>query len=238
MSDLIKHIGIRIHEAVEEKNWPSVEHWAKELLKYAPQKSIGFKWLARSSMALGKLDRAAYAYNRVLDHEPDCEEAKKYFAEHSRNDLPTLAQETQGSFKEDAFHVLSPDQKNHLARAEFEVATAYESVKLFAEAAEHFKKSFHWFAHPQAAFKAAEMYHRSQKSFEAMKLLRETLNANPRWVEGHSLSAQIYFELGQITSAQNSWQQVLKLDPRNEEALKNLRSTWDIAISRDTRGIL
>jgi tetratricopeptide (TPR) repeat protein len=231
MSDLLKHLGIRIQEAVEEKDWAGVEHWSKELLKYAPQKTLGFKWMARASMAQGKFDRAAYAYNRVLDFEPDNEEAKKFFAEHMRSDLKTTQSSVQSmevAETDENFHLLSPEQKTFLGRAEFEAATAYESVKMYAEAAAHFQKSFFWFSHPQAAFKAAEMFHKGQKSYEAMKLLRETLNANPNWVEGHLLAGQIYFELGQLSSAQNEWQSVLKLEPRNSEALARLRSTWDL----------
>ncbi len=227
MSDLLKHLGIRIQEAVEEKNWPSVEHWAKELLKYAPQKTLGFKWLARASMAQGKLERAAYSYNRVLDFEPDNEEAKKFFADHARSEVKTVDSNVPAPTEEN-LHLLSGEQKNFLGRAEFEAGTAYESVKMFSEAAIHYQKSFYWFAHPQAAFKAAEMFHKAQKSYESMKLLRETLNANPNWVEGHLLAGQIYFEIGQLSSAQNEWQTVLKLEPRNAEALKRLRSTWEL----------
>ena len=236
MNDLLKHIGLRIHESVEEKNWKGVEHWSKELLKYAPQKTLGFKWLARASMALGKIDRAAYAYNRVLDYEPSSDEAKQFFADHARKELMPDPQPKAIAYQDDSQQVLSVEQKSFLGRAEFESGTAYETVSMFAEAAEHFQKSFYWFSHPQAAYKAAEMFHRAQKSFEAMKLLRETLNANPSWVEGYLMAARIHFDLGQLTSAQNAWQQVLKLEPRNEEALRRLRSTWDVSVTRDALG--
>lgn len=237
MNDLLKHIGLRIQEAVEEKNWASVEHWSKELLKYAPQKALGFKWLARASMALGKIDRAAYAYNRVLDFESDNEEARKFFADYQSNSMSEVSTTPAKDLSEnDIFHVLSPDQKSLLARAEFEAATAYESAKLYAEAAERFKKSFYWSPHPQAAYKAASMFHRCQRSPEALKLLRDTLSANPRWIEGHLLAGEIYFDLGQLTSAQNEWQTVLKLEPRNEEALKRLRSTWDMRVNPSELG--
>lgn len=227
MNDLLKHIGIRIQESVEEKNWAGVEHWSKELLKYAPQKTLGFKWLARASLAQGKTDRAAYAYNRVLDFEPDNEEAKKFFSEHARNDVKTIDAQVEVPNEQNA-HLLNPDQKSFLGRAEFEAATAYESVKMYTEAGEHYQKSFYWYSHPQAAYKAAEMLHKGHKSYDAMKLLRETLNVNPNWIEGHLLAGQIYFELGQLSSAQNEWQIVLKLDPKNSEALTKLRSTWDL----------
>lgn len=227
MNDLLKHIGIRIQESVEEKNWPGVEHWAKELLKYAPQKTLGFKWLARASLAQGKMDRAAYAYNRVLDFESDNEEAKKFFSEHARTEIKTM-DASVSEVPEENVHLLSPEQKSFLGRAEFEAATAYESVSMFSEAADHYQKSFHWYSHPQAAYKAAEMFHKSHKSYEAMKLLRETLNVNPNWIEGHLLAGRIYFELGQLSSAQNEWQTVLKLDAKNIEALAKLRSTWEL----------
>lgn len=228
MNDLLKHIGLRIQESVEEKNWTAVEHWAKELLKYAPQKTLGFKWLARASFAQSKLDRAAYAYNRVLDFEPENEEAQRFFSEHAPSNVKTIDAKITEPDLEDNYCSLTPEQKSFLGRAEFEAATAYESVKMYSEAAEHYKKSFFWFSHPQAAYKAAEMYHKSLKSFEAMKLLRETLNANPNWIEGHLLAGNIHFELGQLSSAQNEWQVVLKLDPKNQEALKKLRSTWEL----------
>src|ERR1700749_4285488 len=107
MSDLLKHLGLRIQEAVEEKNWSGVEHWAKELLKYAPQKSLGFKWLARASLAQRKMDRAAYAYNRVLDFEPDSEEAKTVFAENARDEMPNQPQQTPlAPYSDDSFFIL------------------------------------------------------------------------------------------------------------------------------------
>jgi tetratricopeptide (TPR) repeat protein len=227
MNDLLKHIGIRIQESVEEKNWAGVEHWAKELLKYAPQKTLGFKWLARASLAQGKTERSAYAYNRVLDFEPENEEAKKFFSEHARTEIKTTDATVEAS-PEENYHLLTPEQKTFLGRAEFEAAIAYEAVKMFSEAGEHYQKSFYWYSHPQAAYKAAEMLHKAHKSYEAMKLLRETLNVNPSWIEGHLLAGTIYFELGQLSSAQNEWQTVLKLEPKNNEALAKLRSTWEL----------
>ena len=235
MNDLIKHLGLRIQEAVEEKDWVSVENWAKELLKYVPQKSLGFKWLARASLAQRKMDRAAYAYNRVLDFEPDSEEAKAFFADHARKEaLPPPTRNLSEFTEEGNAYLLAPDQKTFLGRAEFEAGVAYESVKMFAEAAGHFRKSFDWYAHPQAALKSAEMFYKAKQSFEAMKLLRETVNANPQWLEGRLLMAKIFFDQGQLTSAQNEWQTVLKIDPRNDEALRHLRGTWDVAISRES----
>jgi tetratricopeptide (TPR) repeat protein len=235
MNDLLKHIGIRIQEAVEEKNWTSVEHWAKELLKYAPKKALGFKWLARASLAQGKIDRAAYAYNRVLDFESDNEEAQKFFADYARDEIThkPVTFSVDKAETEDSFHILNPEQKNFLGRAEFESGVAYEAVKMFSESADHYKKSFYWFAHPQAAYKAAEMMHKAQRSYEAIKLLRETINVNASWIEGRLLLAQVYFDLGQMTSAQNEWQAALKLDPRNQEALKKLRSTWEMSVESD-----
>ena len=72
----------RIREAIALRDWPILEHWAKQWILIDANHEGGFKWLARASVALNKLKRAAYAYGRLLDFDPQSEEARKFFLDN------------------------------------------------------------------------------------------------------------------------------------------------------------
>ena len=70
----------RVKEALLARDCKNMERWARQWILMEPNSSQGFKWLARATFALSDMERATYAYSRVLDFEPENEEAKKFFA--------------------------------------------------------------------------------------------------------------------------------------------------------------
>ncbi|MBS1984690.1 MAG: hypothetical protein JST16_11010 [Bdellovibrionales bacterium] len=220
----------RIHEAITLRDWVSLEHWAKQWILFEPTNAHGFRWLARASVSLDKLKRAAYAYGRVLDFEPNNEEAKKFFSDFPSSllDQPAsvkrAAEQVEATPTATAESSVSPENRQALAHAELEIAQMYEKCLLFVEAADRYRKSYDWQPSQMAALGTAKTLHRSHRGQEAIRFLREQVNTFPSWTEGRLGLARIHFELGQKTEAQSEWQTILKLDPANKEALAFLRN--------------
>ena len=210
----------RIREAIALRDWPNLEHWAKQWILIEPNYEGGFKWLARASVALNKLPRAAYAYGRWLDFEPDNEEAKKFFRDHPStliNQPQSVQKAAEAAAKPakvvDPESLLTPDQRRLIGFAELELAQHYEKFLLFAEAAARYKRSFDWQPSQAAVLGAARCLHKSQRGLDAIRFLRDQVNSFPDWVEGRLLLARIHMDLGQKTDAQAEWQRILRMDP-------------------------
>lgn len=223
----------RIRECVSLRDWNGLENWAKQWILMDSDSSGGFKWLARASVAQNKLKKAAYAYGRLLDFEPDCEEAKQFFTEHPSilADQPSSVQKaaetpSRHGVAIDPESLLTPDQRRLLASTELELAQHYEKFLLFAEGAARYKKSFDWQPSQAAALGTARCLHRCQKGLEALRFLREQIHTFADWVDGRLLAAKIHLELGQRTEAQAEWQRILKIAPDNREALNALRNLY------------
>ena len=221
-------LSSRIREALELRNWVQLEHWAKQWIQLDPDYPSGFKWLARATMALNQMPRAAYAYGRLLDFDPQNEEARNFFAQHPSSVTHNLkaAQSTpapQGSGVSE--HILTPEQRRLLAQKEFEMGETYSRFKLWAEAGHHYQKSFHWHPSKVAALESARTSHKQSKGLDATRFLRQQLYHYPDWSEGRLLLGRILHDLGHRSEAQREWQLVLERDPKNVEALNFLRGS-------------
>lgn len=219
----------RIREALVLKDWPRLEHWAKQWILLAPAHGAGFKWLARAYLSQNKLPKAAYAYGRLLDFEADNEEARKFFAQYPSTLLDQPSAVAQSLKKSPAPNpeglvVLTPDQRRELAAVELRSAEAYERFHLYTDASDRFRKSYDWHPSQKAALGAARCLHRVHRGLEAVNFLRQQMLQFPEWVDGRMLLARVLFELGHLADAQREWQTVLKFDPEHREALQFLRT--------------
>ncbi len=230
--DLLREeFGKRVREAVQTRDWNLLEHWAKQWIQFDPKFPDGFKWLARSAVALNKVERAAYAYSRLLDFEPNSEEAKNFFSTHpstvdekAQKLSQTLAAPSPAPTENS--HMISPERRQKLSVAEFELAKLYEESQLFALAARCYAQSFDWFPSKASALGTARAYHFQRQSLEAIRYLREKLFHFPTWIEGRIYLGRVLFELGKSAEAQKEWQSVLQQDPHNNEALNFLRGVY------------
>lgn len=228
---LREEFGKRVREAVQARDWNLLEHWAKQWIQFDPKFSEGFKWLARATLALNKIPRAAYAYGRLLDFDPANEEAKNFFAKY-----PSAVDEKSQKFSQrleenqtvplDGGHLVSPDQRQKLSAAELELAQIYEQLQLFAHATSRYQQSFEWYPSQVSALGVARANHKQRHSLEAIRFLREQLYHFPNWVEGRVFLGRVLFEMGKNTEAQKEWQIVLQNDPNNTEALNFLRGLY------------
>lgn len=221
----------RVREAVQARDWNLLEHWSKQWIQFDPKHFEGFKWLARATVALNKIPRAAYAYARLLDFDPSNEEARNFFAKH-----PSVLDEKSQKFSQrldeaapaplDGAHLVSPDQRQKLSVAELELARSYEDLQLFAHAVSRYQQSFDWYPSQVSALGVARSLHRQRQSLEAIRFLRDQLYHFPTWVEGRTFLGRILFEVGKSADAQKEWQVVLQNDPNNAEALNFLRGVY------------
>lgn len=242
----------RIKDAVELKDWRSLEHWAKQWIQLDPTNPSGFKWLARAGVALNQIPRAAYAYGRLLDFDPNNDEAIKFFQSYpsTLDSQPQSVQNKVGAKKTSSSNqnefefrsgggsqetslregLLRPDERKLVAEQEFLLAETYKKVKLFSKAADHFIRSYEWQPTKLAALGAATSLHRAQRGLEAVKFLRDQLFHFPDWIEGRLLLGKILLDIGHRTDAQREWQNVLELDPNNKEAVQFLSKLLSLSI--------
>ena len=226
--EAIDQLREKIFEAVELKQWLKLEKHSQEWIRVAPNSPSAFKWLARASVAQEKWERAHYAYNRVLDLEKNNQEAIEFlqdFPSPSQNNYPVKQTAPGGTQKKSSDH-LSWEEKQKLANAEFECGKVYENLKLFANAAERYKAAFLWRPEADSALAVGRALMKAERHFDANKFVKEQLHQNPSWIEGRLLLASLHRELGQMTSAQKEWQNVLKLDGENKEAINGLRGIY------------
>lgn len=221
----------RIREAVTVKDWTQLEHWARQWILMDPKHGDGFKWLARASVALNKVKRAAYAYGRLLDFEPQNEEARKFFESNPSTLLDPKVrapheQRPSGNSDDKRSSLLSPGERSELGKAELSLARTYENFHLYAEAAQRFQKSFDWQPSEEAALGCARCLHCNSQGLEAVRFLRKEIFHFHDWIEGRMLLARIHFDIGQNAEAQREWQMVLQVDPENREALNWLRGLY------------
>jgi len=225
----------RVREAVECRNWEQLEYWSRQWIQLDGRSADGFKWLARASLAQNKLKNAAYAYGRLLDFDPANLEAKKFFAQNPSK-LENLPQQTitQMRAQKEAEkvktwttnHLLKPESRKELASLELELAQKYFNHKLFAEAADRFKQSYEWHPSQISALGHAKALHLQGRGLEAIRFLRHQLTQFPDWVEGWILVGKVNHQLGHATESQKAWQQALRLDQNNIEALDLLKNIF------------
>lgn len=227
MSDLLRQEFLeRINNACELDDWTRVEQWARQWLQASSRDPEGFRWLARASHSLHKLERAAYAYNRVLDYIPGDKEARNFFEEYPSTSSRDTAEKSSDSEEINFIgsrESLSPKERKDLANAEYTLGQKYMGLRLFAMAAERFEQSFHWSPSENAALECGRAYHAAKETHKAVRFLRDQILESQNWVEGRVLLGRILYDLGQLNSAQKEWQQALKIEPENRTALDYLR---------------
>ena len=232
-------LSSRIRSALEARDWAMLEHWAKKWIQLDPRNSSGFKWLARAALANKQISRAAYAYGRMLDFDSKNEEARKFFAQYpstvadqplsviqhlKSQGAPTTPSQSVAPQGIVSDHLVSQEQRRHLAQLEHDLGEAYSSYRLFAEASQRFLKSFEWLPSRNSALGAARALHRQHRGHEAIRFLRQQLFQHPDWTQGRVLLGKILFEIGHRSDAQREWQLVLEHEPQNKEALGFLRN--------------
>ena len=239
-------LSSRIREALENRDYALLEHWAKHWIQLDPKNPSGFKWLARAATASKQIARAAYAYGRLLDFDSKNEEARKFFAQFpstlqdqplsvhqhlkstsfsaAENRAAFAAESQRASQPVSAEAQLSLEKRKNLAQLEFELAENYFNCRLFTLANEAYIRSFNWIPSRASALGSARSLHRSHLSNDAIKFLRSQLYHFPDWNEGRVLLGKILFEVGHRSDAQREWQLVLERDPSNKDALGHLKS--------------
>lgn len=230
-------LSSRIRECLVIRDWARMEHWARQWVQLEPRSSHAFKWLARASVGLNRLQKASYAYGRVLDFEPNNEEAQRFFKEYpsataasqspTSTNLSVPPKERLPSKILDAdelqIQTLPREMRTQLAQKTLEMGDLYFGNALYARAAKIYKESFDWQQSAAAALGAARAFHQSKQTHHAVQFLKQTLTSQRQWIEGRLLLGKILFETGQIGEAQREWQLVLKQEPDNREALNFLR---------------
>ncbi len=225
-------MGARVREALVLRDWLRLDHWARQWIQFEPRNPSGFKWLARAAMGLGKIQKASYAYGRLLDFEPSNEEARKFFAEYpsSLREQGSELRKAQApesaprSAEEVRAQTLSPEQRKLLSERLLETADVHAQLELHGRASSLYKDSFAWQPTQAAALGAARALHKAQKSAEAVQFLLRQIGQFRGWIDGRLLLGRILFETGQTNAAQREWQEVLKIEPENKEAMSFLRS--------------
>jgi tetratricopeptide (TPR) repeat protein len=239
-------LASRIRECLVLRDWARMEHWARQWMQLEPRNPNAFKWLARASVGLKRMQKASYAYGRVLDFDPTNEEALKFFKEYPSTITqdgvsprietpsaphPKITSKILASKILDAdemkVQTLTRDKRALLAEKTLEMGDLYYSNELYARAAQIYKESFDWHQSAAAALGAARSFHLSNQSHHAVHFLKQTLLSQRNWIEGRLLLGKILFEIGQTGEAQREWQLVLKQEPDNREALNFIRHLMD-----------
>jgi tetratricopeptide (TPR) repeat protein len=230
-----KELSDRIREALELRDWVRLEHWAKQWITLEPKAPNGFKWLARAAFAQKQIKRAAYAYGRLIDFEPNNVEAKDFFSRFpstldsqpasvaEKIESPASYDQNPESLMAAAPMGFSREKKELMSKKEFETAELYFSNKLYALSAERYRASYDWIATQAASMGFARSLSKVNKGAEATQHLRAQLFEYPDWNDGRMLLGRILLELGRKHEAQREWQIVLDRDPSHKEALESLK---------------
>lgn len=203
-----------------------MERWARQWILMEPTSSQGFRWLARATFALGDLERASYAYGRVLDFEPENDEAKKYFTEYPSQNNAAAGKAIRQPEAPPSLTRLKPEDQTLLAQKELDLAKIYDALFQYSHAAEAYHRSFQWKKSQFAGEAYSKVLHKMGRGLESIRFLREQLYEFPEWVKGRLVLGRILFELGHLSDARREWQNVLAYDPNNKEALDFLRGHY------------
>jgi len=216
----------RVKEALLSRDWKNMERWARQWIIMEPNSPEGFRWLARSAFALNDFERASYAYNRVMDFEPQNDEAKRYFTEYPSQKANAFEERKKPSEAPDPAQKISTKDKSLVAEKELELAKIYEALFQFSHAANAYLRSFQWKKSQSAGESYARSLHKIGRGLESIRFLREQLYEFPEWVKGRLVLGRTLFELGHSSDARREWQAVLAYDPENKEALEFLRGHY------------
>jgi tetratricopeptide (TPR) repeat protein len=233
----------KIQEALVLRDWERLESFAGQWLKLDSRNPSAFKWLARASVALNKMQRAAYAYGRILDFHPDNEEAKRFFV-----DYPSTLSEAPAALvksanrtavkdgrdpDEAAFLKLLPSERKETAEKITALARELLGRNIANKAAELFKIANDLSPAPESLLGLAQSLQKISRAAQAIHLLKDELRAQPQWSAGRLLLGRILLETGQTQAAQREWQLVMRHDPENRDAMEFLKS-----LARTTAPIL
>lgn len=212
----------KIRDAVALQDWNHVETLAGHWMLTDPSYAGAHKWLARAAIAKGDLTKAVYSYTRLLDMDPQNQEARKFFAERA---LPISQKAGPTDSKTSSQHktLVSPDLRERLAAKEEELAETYYEAKIYGEAAQAFRRSFDLLPRPQVALGLAQALAANLQMREAVDFLRKQLEMHPQWIAGRTLLAKIYVHKKFYLDAQKEFQNILRFDPNHEEALRGLQ---------------
>jgi tetratricopeptide (TPR) repeat protein len=222
----------KIQESLVLRDWERLESFAGQWLKAEPKNPSAFKWLARASIALSKVQRAAYAYGRLLDFHPDNEEAKKFFLDYpsSLQDAPASLTKQLAAKKgpvkdpdENSFLKLLPSERKDLSSKICDLAMELLSKNIANRAAELFKIANDLSPSASAILGLARSLQMISRAPQAVHLLRDELRAQPHWVAGRLLLGRILLETGQTQAAQKEWQLVIRQEPNNPEAIELMK---------------
>ncbi len=228
----------KIQEALVLRDWERLESFAGQWLKLDPRNPSAFKWLARASVALNKMQRAAYSYGRILDFHPDNEEAKRFFTDYpsTLNDAPQSVSKSlsknpsQNANKEvrdpdeSAFLKLLPSERKEVADKISKLAFDLLQKNICNKAAELFKISIDLCPSAESVLGQARALQMISRAPQAIHLLKAELRSQPQWAAGRLLLGKILLETGQTQAAQREWQMVVRHDPNNSEAMEFLKS--------------
>jgi tetratricopeptide (TPR) repeat protein len=224
----------KIQEALVLRDWERLESFAGQWLKLDPRNPSAFKWLARASVALNKMQRAAYSYGRILDFHPDNEEAKRFFTDYpsTLNDAPqalskSLSKQVNQEVRdpdEAAFLKLLPSERKETADKISKLALDLLNKNICNKAAELFKISIDLAPSSESVLGLARALQMISRAPQAIHLLKAELRSQPQWVAARLLLGKILLETGQTQAAQREWQMVVRHDPDNTEAMAFLKS--------------
>ncbi len=224
----------RIQEALSLRDWDRLESSASQWLKADPRNPSAFKWLARASVALNKIQRAAYAYGRLLDFQPANAEAKKFFVDYpsSLQDAPAsltknLAKKEEKPGDKDpdeaALIKLLPSERREMSLKISELAAALLEKKIAHRAADLYRISYELNPGPGSLLGWARALQMISSTSKAVQLLKNELRGQPNWTAGRLLLGRILLESGQVQAAQKEWQVVIRQEPNNPDALDLLK---------------
>lgn len=176
----------------------------------------------------GKFNKAIATFKRALEIEPSYTDAAVGLSiilnDIGRYDEAKKIFEEARALLDQKKHAVTPDINEMFSHKHAELADMYLQYKRYDESAEQYVRAIALSAKKvDLTLRLAECYIQAGQKEKAIKELKTLLNYDPRLTAPRLKLGLILYNSHHIAEAVDQWENILRYEPKNQEALRYLK---------------
>jgi tetratricopeptide (TPR) repeat protein len=223
-------------ERFRQNDYRTAEILLQQAVLAEKQNPEAFHMLGTIYYDQGKFNKAIKSFERALEIDPSYTDASVGLS-IILNDLGRYG-EGQKVFEEaqkrleQKSQVSDPYTSERLAIKHEEVGQMYFQCKRYKEALEQYLKASELSTRTvEITMKIVDCFEALLESKKAIKQLRLLIRDYPQYVPARVKLGKIYYNIGKVADAVESWESVLLRDPGNKECLRFIKMAQETGIT-------
>ena len=219
---------LRAEQLLKNKQWSQAQNILQTGLVKIGDSAKAYHLLALALYYQGSFQASLKYFRRACGKERNTE----YFLNLSiaLNDLGNYKEAAKAYEQAEIIKTQTQEQSWRLevCQKHNETAESYLKKGELKRALQEYIKGVSFYPLPEAELQVAHLLWKLNQTQKAQQYLKTFIYTHPNHIKAHLMLAGWYFEKKQIPEATNEWERVLKLEPQNKEAGKNLRKVQEL----------